>query len=72
MRVGVARESAPGERRVALVPETVHEYPMTAVSDGLFVVRERRAEGGESAVSDEGAEEMARLLKEWGYAHGSK
>jgi dipeptidyl aminopeptidase/acylaminoacyl peptidase/CubicO group peptidase (beta-lactamase class C family) len=24
----------------ALVPETVHEYPMTAVGDGLFVVRE--------------------------------
>jgi hypothetical protein len=24
----------------ALVPETVHEYPMTAVEDGLFVVRE--------------------------------
>jgi hypothetical protein len=24
----------------ALVPETVHEYPMTAVSDGLYVVRE--------------------------------
>ena len=23
------------------------------------------------ACSDEGAEEMARLLKEWGYAHGS-
>jgi arylsulfatase A-like enzyme len=37
---------------------------------GLFVARERRAEtGGET--SDEGAEEMARLLREWGYAHGS-
>ena len=24
----------------ALVPETVHEYPMTAVEDFLFVVRE--------------------------------
>ncbi len=24
----------------ALVPETVHEYPMTAVSDGLYAVRE--------------------------------
>ena len=28
----------------ALVPETVHEYPMTAVSDGLFVVREPEAQ----------------------------
>ena len=25
----------------ALVPETVHEYPMTAVADGLYAVRER-------------------------------
>lgn len=45
---------------------------------GLFVVRERRGGSGESEsrepgspTSDEGAEEMARLLKEWGYAHGS-
>jgi hypothetical protein len=40
---------------------------------GLFVARERR--GGESTEareeSDESAEEMARLLREWGYAHGS-
>jgi hypothetical protein len=28
----------------ALVPETVHEYPMTAVSDGLYVVREPEAQ----------------------------
>jgi arylsulfatase A-like enzyme len=40
---------------------------------GLFVARERRVEGdtGGHDTSDEGAEEMARLLKEWGYAHGS-
>lgn len=40
---------------------------------GLFVVRERHgadAEGSREA-TDEGAEEMARLLREWGYAHGS-
>jgi arylsulfatase A-like enzyme len=39
---------------------------------GLFVVRERRGEAdGSRESSDEGAEEMARLLREWGYAHGS-
>lgn len=40
---------------------------------GLFVVREfgSDAEGGDEEAG-EGAEEMARLLKEWGYAHGSK
>ncbi|HVH46251.1 MAG TPA: sulfatase [Labilithrix sp.] len=38
---------------------------------GLFVVRERRAgaEAGRDS-ADEGAAEMARLLREWGYAHG--
>ena len=39
---------------------------------GLFVARELRGEtepAGER--SSEGAEEMARLLREWGYAHGS-
>jgi arylsulfatase A-like enzyme len=39
---------------------------------GLFVARERRGEGDSSSqAGDEGAEEMARLLREWGYAHGS-
>lgn len=39
---------------------------------GLFVVRERKGDAeGTQATPDEGAEEMARLLKEWGYAHGS-
>lgn len=42
---------------------------------GLFVIRDRRAEpagaGEGAAAGDEGAEEMARLLREWGYAHGS-
>ena len=28
----------------ALVPETVHEYPLTAVEDSLFVVREPEAQ----------------------------
>jgi arylsulfatase A-like enzyme len=40
---------------------------------GLFVVRERRGETKESpADADEGAEEMARLLREWGYAQGPR
>jgi arylsulfatase A-like enzyme len=38
---------------------------------GVFIVRDR---GGETAETredgDEGAEEMTRLLREWGYAHG--
>jgi arylsulfatase A-like enzyme len=40
---------------------------------GLFVARERRgdAEPSGQGGTDEGAEEMARLLREWGYAHGS-
>lgn len=38
---------------------------------GLFVARERAGEGaGASESSDEGAEETARLLREWGYARG--
>lgn len=39
---------------------------------GLFVSRER-SDGAENVreTTDEGAEEMARLLREWGYAHGS-
>ncbi len=38
---------------------------------GLFVARERRGDPGEAhETSDEGAEEMARLLREWGYARG--
>jgi hypothetical protein len=39
---------------------------------GLFVARERRGDAADAHEgSDEGNEEMARLLREWGYAHGS-
>ena len=40
---------------------------------GLFVARERRGAEGDGAreTPEEGSEEMARLLREWGYAHGS-
>jgi len=41
---------------------------------GLFVIRERLRDpsdpAGETGETDESAEEMARLLREWGYAHG--
>ena len=40
---------------------------------GLFVTRERKGEvDATPAVSEEGAEETARLLREWGYANGPK
>jgi arylsulfatase A-like enzyme len=38
---------------------------------GMFVTRERKFEGDTREQPDEGAEEMARLLREWGYARGS-
>lgn len=48
--------------------------PLDAKRDvGLFVIRERRSAGGDDdsrADDGEGAEEMQRLLREWGYAHG--
>lgn len=40
---------------------------------GVFVARDRgEAPATSSDPSDEGAEEMARLLREWGYARGKK
>jgi NAD(P) transhydrogenase subunit alpha len=47
MKVGVARETAPGERRVALVPETIAKVK----SSGLDVLVERGAGAG-SAIPD--------------------
>lgn len=48
--------------------------PLDARRDlGLFVIRERRSHGADEdsrADDGEGAEEMQRLLREWGYAHG--
>ncbi|MEO6419928.1 MAG: sulfatase-like hydrolase/transferase, partial [Polyangiaceae bacterium] len=40
---------------------------------GLFVTRDRRGEASAPTISQngEGSAEMNRLLKEWGYAHGS-
>ncbi|AKV03334.1 Choline-sulfatase [Labilithrix luteola] len=52
------------------------ESPMVPPIDphrdvGLFVVREGTDRKDQASEGDEGAEEMARLLREWGYAHGS-
>ncbi len=70
---------APGLRRGLLTDESrfAAQSPMLPPLDprrdaGLFVVRERRGEAKDMpGEADEGAEEMARLLREWGYAHGS-
>ena len=47
MKVGVARETAPGERRVALVPETLGKLKAA----GLEILVERGAGAG-SAIPD--------------------
>lgn len=67
LRKGVASDEARAAAHATAFP------PLDGKRDlGLFVVRERRSEGDAQSTTDEGAEEMARLLKEWGYAHGSK
>jgi hypothetical protein len=67
LRKGIATDEARIAAQSPLLP------PIDARRDvGLFVVRERRGELETApAEGDEGAEEMARLLREWGYAHGS-
>jgi hypothetical protein len=67
LRHGIATDDAREAAYAPLVPEI---DPLRDA--GLFVVRERRAEA--SAGRDEngeGAREMDRVLREWGYAHGS-
>jgi hypothetical protein len=67
LRKGLANDEA---RAVAQAPSLPTIDPHRDV--GLFVTRERRGEPEASReTNDEGAEEMARLLREWGYAHGS-
>lgn len=67
LRKGVTSDEARAAAHATAFP------PLDGKRDlGLFVVRERRDSGEGAATTDEGAEEMARLLKEWGYAHGSK
>ncbi len=67
LRGGLANEEARSLAHATSLP-TID----TRRDVGLFVVRERRGEGTRVETSaGEGAEEMARLLREWGYAHGS-
>jgi arylsulfatase A-like enzyme len=67
LRAGMTTDEARVVAQSTLLP------PIDARRDvGLFVVRERRGELDGTREDDaEGAEETARLLREWGYAHGS-
>ena len=66
LRTGMRTEEARVAAQSTLLP------PIDPRRDsGLFVIRERRGEATETRDdNDEGAEEMTRLLREWGYAHG--
>jgi arylsulfatase A-like enzyme len=66
LRQGLKNDEARLAAQSALLP------PIDPRRDvGLFVVRERRGGADDARVEgDESAEEMARLLREWGYAHG--
>ncbi|MGH3066938.1 MAG: Re/Si-specific NAD(P)(+) transhydrogenase subunit alpha [Gaiellaceae bacterium] len=67
MRVAVPRETAPGERRVALVPETVSK-----LSAAGFDVRVERAAGDAAGFPDaDYAEAGAELVESAGLAPGS-
>jgi NAD(P) transhydrogenase subunit alpha len=59
MRVAVPRETAPGERRVALVPETVSK-----LRDAGFEVRVERGAGESAGYLDEGYEQAGAELVE--------
>src|SRR6266511_3428733 len=61
MRVGVARETAPGERRVALVPDTVGKL----AADGFEVVVEPAAGDAASFPDDVYAAAGATLGSPW-------
>ncbi len=63
MKVGVPRESAPGERRVALVPETVARL----VEQGHEVVVERGA-GTQALVADAAYEDAGATLGDGSWA----
>ena len=64
MRIGVPRETAPGERRVALVPEVVGKL----VPAGFEVLVQRGA-GAAASFPDTAYEEAgARLVDDWAEA----
>ena len=60
MRLGVPKESTPGERRVALVPETVGRLP-----DGVDVVVEADAGAAASFGDDDYREAGASIGDPW-------
>ncbi|MBS2020467.1 MAG: sulfatase [Deltaproteobacteria bacterium] len=70
LRRGLATDEARAAADARVMP------PIDVRRDfGLFVIRERRGPAGEEEPrgdDGEGAEEMQRLLREWGYAHGPK
>jgi hypothetical protein len=67
LRKGLANDEARAAAQAPSLP-TIDSHRDV----GLFVARERRGELEPAReTNDEGAEEMARLLREWGYAHGS-
>src|SRR6266508_1799093 len=63
MRIGVPRETVPGERRVALVPETVQRL----VKQGNEVLVERGA-GTEAAFVDSAYEQAGARIVDDAYA----
>ena len=68
LRSGIATDEARAAAYSPVLP------PIDPRRDlGLFVTRERPGEPSapEREMTSEGAEEMGRLLKEWGYAHGT-
>ncbi len=68
MRVAVPRETAPGERRVALVPETVSK-----LSEGGFAIRVERGAGAAAGFPDESyAEAGAELVDKGALLEGAE
>ena len=61
MRLGVPKETTPGERRVALVPETIGRLP-----DGVEVVVEADAGAAASFGDDAYREAGASIGDPWG------
>jgi arylsulfatase A-like enzyme len=68
LRAGMTTDEARRVAQSTMLPSIDARHDV-----GVFVVRERRGDVADVREDDpEGAEEMARLLREWGYAHGSK
>jgi arylsulfatase A-like enzyme len=67
LRLGIATNEARDASFAKVLPQID-----ASADEGLFVTRERGGEAsGPGAPTGEGAQEMDRLLREWGYAHGA-